>query len=91
MSNTEALDTAGLDLTLADTQAIDDCWNRIGVRGDQSCPLLIEHIHCRNCALYAAAAIRLLDDPEGLVRAAAHGLQMRASVDAIPTTSTEIA
>jgi chemotaxis-related protein WspD len=44
-----------------DAQPLDDCWNRIGVRGDQSCPLLIEHIHCRNCALYAAAAIRLLD------------------------------
>jgi chemotaxis-related protein WspD len=44
-----------------DAQPLDDCWNRIGVRGDKSCPLLIEHIHCRNCAVYAAAAIRLLD------------------------------
>ena len=44
-----------------DAQALDDCWNRIGVRGDKSCPLLIEHIHCRNCTVYAAAAIRLLD------------------------------
>lgn len=44
-----------------DTQPLDDCWNRIGVRGDKSCPLLVEHIHCRNCAVYAAAAIRLLD------------------------------
>lgn len=44
-----------------DAQPLDDCWNRIGVRGDQSCPLLLEHVHCRNCAVYAAAAIRLLD------------------------------
>jgi chemotaxis-related protein WspD len=61
MSSPDALDTAGLDLTLADTQAIDDCWNRIGVHGDKSCPLLVEHIHCRNCSVYSAAATRLLD------------------------------
>ncbi|GLK89065.1 chemotaxis protein CheW [Pseudomonas turukhanskensis] len=40
---------------------VDDCWNRIGVRGDKSCPKLIEHVHCRNCEVYAAAATRLLD------------------------------
>ncbi len=45
----------------ADEQRIDDCWNRIGIRGDKSCPELVKHIHCRNCALYAAAATRLLD------------------------------
>ncbi|WP_411380911.1 chemotaxis protein CheW [Pseudomonas sp. MPB26] len=61
MNNTEALDTAGLDLTLADAQAIDDCWNRIGIHGDKSCPLLADHIHCRNCSVYSAAATRLLD------------------------------
>lgn len=61
MSSPDALDTAGLDLTLADTQAIDDCWNRIGIHGDKSCPLLADHIHCRNCAVYSAAATRLLD------------------------------
>lgn len=44
-----------------DAQAIDDCWNRIGVHGDKSCPLLTEHIHCRNCSVYSAAATRLLD------------------------------
>ena len=42
-------------------EALNDCWNRIGVRGDKSCPLLVEHIHCRNCPVYAAAAIHLLD------------------------------
>ena len=48
-------------VTREDAQAIDDCWNRIGIHGDKSCPLLGEHIHCRNCAVYSAAATRLLD------------------------------
>ncbi|WP_029770758.1 chemotaxis protein CheW [Pseudogulbenkiania sp. MAI-1] len=38
-----------------------DCWNRIGVRGDSSCPELERHIHCRNCPVYAGAAAVLLD------------------------------
>jgi chemotaxis-related protein WspD len=42
---------------------LDDCWNRIGVRGDRSCARLIAHIHCRNCPVYSAAARRLLDTP----------------------------
>ncbi|KJZ37969.1 chemotaxis protein CheW [Pseudomonas sp. B21-040] len=50
-----------LNVTHEDAQAIDDCWNRIGIHGDKSCPLLTEHIHCRNCAVYSAAATRLLD------------------------------
>ncbi|WP_430448096.1 MAG: chemotaxis protein CheW [Pseudomonas piscis] len=50
-----------LDVTREDAQAIDDCWNRIGIHGDKSCPLLAEHIHCRNCSVYSAAATRLLD------------------------------
>lgn len=48
-------------LTHEDARAIDDCWNRIGVHGDKSCPLLDDHIHCRNCAVYSAAATHLLD------------------------------
>ncbi|MFV3403446.1 MULTISPECIES: chemotaxis protein CheW [Pseudomonas] len=44
-----------------DDEAIDDCWNRIGVHGNKQCPLLQRHIHCRNCEVYAAAASRLLD------------------------------
>lgn len=44
-----------------EAQAIDDCWNRIGIYGDKACPLLPEHIHCRNCAVYSVAATRLLD------------------------------
>ncbi|SOY67739.1 signal transducer, CheW-like protein [Cupriavidus taiwanensis] len=40
---------------------VDDCWRRIGVRGDGSCPALAEHAHCRNCPTYAQAAAMLLD------------------------------
>lgn len=50
-----------LGMTQQGAEAIDDCWNRIGIHGDRSCPLLVEHIHCRNCAVYSAAATRLLD------------------------------
>ena len=41
--------------------AIDDCWNRIGVRGDGSCPELKLHVHCSRCPTHAAAALTLLD------------------------------
>jgi chemotaxis-related protein WspD len=39
---------------------IDDCWNRIGVRGDRSCPELEQHVHCRNCPVTRAVAVELL-------------------------------
>ncbi len=41
-------------------QNIHDCWNRIGVRGDHSCEKLREHVHCRNCEVYAAAARNIM-------------------------------
>ncbi len=41
--------------------AINDCWNKIGVRGDGSCPELRQYTHCRNCPVYSAAAVELLD------------------------------
>jgi len=40
---------------------ISDCWNKIGVRGDSSCPQLKQTVHCRNCPAYSAAAVDLLD------------------------------
>jgi len=40
---------------------LDDCWNRIGVRGDGSCPELTQYVHCRNCPVYSAGASALLD------------------------------
>jgi chemotaxis-related protein WspD len=39
---------------------IDDCWNRIGVRGDRSCPELQQHVHCRNCPVQRAVGAELL-------------------------------
>ncbi len=42
--------------------AVDDCWRRIGVLGDGSCPQLATHIHCRNCPAYSRAALTLLDN-----------------------------
>jgi chemotaxis-related protein WspD len=47
----------------ASVRAVHDCWNRIGVRGDGSCPELARHVHCRNCPVHAAAAGELLDLP----------------------------
>jgi len=40
--------------------SIHDCWNRIGVIGDQSCEKLEQAVHCRNCDVYAGAAQRNL-------------------------------
>ncbi len=38
-----------------------DCWNKIGVSGDSSCPELVKHAHCRNCPVYSAAGAELLN------------------------------
>lgn len=46
-------------------ERIDACWNRIGVSGDQSCDLLAQHVHCRNCTVYRDAAQRNLQRPVG--------------------------
>jgi chemotaxis-related protein WspD len=55
-----------LPLPLRNAQAA-DCWNRIGVWGDRSCPELPPVVHCRNCPVFAAASHRFLDvpSPEG--------------------------
>lgn len=47
--------------SLALLSDVDDCWNRIGIRGDKSCEHLPGHVHCRNCPVYASAAKRILD------------------------------
>lgn len=47
----------------ATPRILDDCWSRIGVRGDHSCSELVRHVHCRNCPVHAAAADRLLERP----------------------------
>lgn len=43
--------------------AVKDCWNKIGVRGDGSCPELARYVHCRNCPVYFAGAVAMLDRP----------------------------
>jgi chemotaxis-related protein WspD len=45
------------------TTPVDDCWNRIGVRGDHSCPELKKVVHCHNCHVFAGAGRRFLDAP----------------------------
>lgn len=53
-----------------------DCWNRIGVQGDHSCPELKTHVHCRNCPVYGAAAREFFDrePPEGYLASWTHSL-----------------
>jgi len=43
----------------------DQCWNTIGVGGDQSCPKLEQHVHCHNCEVYGSAAQRSMQRPVG--------------------------
>jgi chemotaxis-related protein WspD len=40
-----------------------DCWSRIGVSGDRTCPELSAFIHCRNCPVFASAARAFFDRP----------------------------
>lgn len=39
----------------------DECWNRIGIRGDRTCDELKEHVHCHNCPVFAARGKALFD------------------------------
>jgi chemotaxis-related protein WspD len=39
------------------------CWAQVGVYGDSSCPELAKFIHCRNCTVYLAGALELLNRP----------------------------
>jgi chemotaxis-related protein WspD len=48
---------------LGNGPCINDCWRRIGVTGDRSCPELNTVIHCRNCPVFAAAARTFFDRP----------------------------
>jgi chemotaxis-related protein WspD len=42
---------------------MEECWRRIGVAGDRSCPELETFIHCRNCPVLAEAARTFFDRP----------------------------
>lgn len=39
------------------------CWDRIGVKGDRSCPELPAVVHCRNCPVFARDAGALFARP----------------------------
>jgi chemotaxis-related protein WspD len=55
------MDKTPASLGIPPIPRFNDCWNRIGIRGDGSCPELRSYVHCRNCPVYRAAAITLLD------------------------------
>jgi chemotaxis-related protein WspD len=57
--------------TLPVTAQPQDCWNRIGVWGDRSCPELADVVHCHNCPIFRAAGRRFLasPSPEGYLEA----------------------
>src|SRR5437763_8151703 len=50
-------------LTPASEVDVQNCWSRIGVQGDSSCPELSKFIHCRNCPIYSNAGVQLLNRP----------------------------
>jgi chemotaxis-related protein WspD len=78
-----------IELVSNDAESIDDCWNRIGIHGNRSCPLLVEHIHCRNCSVYSAAATRLLDR-YSLVQEQRVSVHSEALVTDVETRSTVV-
>ena len=44
------------------SETLNHCWRKIGVYGgDQSCPMLVEALHCRNCPVFSDAARTLFD------------------------------
>ena len=45
------------------TNVLNDCWSKIGVSGDSTCPELDVHVHCRNCPVFATAARGFFDRP----------------------------
>lgn len=64
MSQDDPHATADLAAAPPDTElSLSACWSQSGVYGDSSCPELHQFVHCRNCPVYSAAAIRLLDRP----------------------------
>lgn len=64
MSQEDRLATAAAGSALADTQLqLAACWSDSGVYGNGSCLELQKFVHCRNCPVYSAAAVRLLDRP----------------------------
>jgi chemotaxis-related protein WspD len=76
-----------VSLPLVSAHGQDDCWNRIGVWGDRSCPELLKVGHCHNCPVFAGASRRFLDapSPEGYLDEWTKRL-----VDPIEETATDL-
>ncbi|SFI38403.1 chemotaxis protein CheW [Planctomicrobium piriforme] len=72
-----------LSLMAVDARPMDDCWNRIGVHGDGSCPELTQYVHCRNCPVFARAGQQLFDHqpPESYVQQATQQLSQPIQID----------
>ncbi|MBY4869491.1 chemotaxis protein CheW [Burkholderia sp. Bp9017] len=60
------------------TIGVDDCWNRIGTRGDRSCERLADCLRCLNCPVYAYHAAKLLERPLGATEMAEATRRMSA-------------
>ena len=61
-------DSAAADVQLATPAGgapaqVYDCWKTIGVEGNGTCRELPGFIHCRNCPVYSAAGLQLLNRP----------------------------
>lgn len=56
-----AAEFAEADRALDSGWVLDNCWKRIGIHGDKSCPELAQHVHCRDCPTFSLAAAALLD------------------------------
>jgi chemotaxis-related protein WspD len=71
------------------TAPLPECWRRIGVSGDRSCPELEAYVHCRNCPVLAAAARTFFDRgaPAGYLDDWRAILEEPAVVPATDTTS----
>ena len=64
---------------------LDDCWNRIGVIGDRSCPKLPSAIHCKNCSVFTAASGLFFDR----ARAGEYESELTELVAAVPSGAGE--
>jgi len=75
------------------TTLVDDCWNRIGTRGDQSCPRLPGYTRCLNCPVFEQGAAALLDRAlgQGDLEAAAQAYRTAAPLHAGHDASAELA
>ncbi|WP_322069657.1 chemotaxis protein CheW [Paraburkholderia bannensis] len=70
--------------------ALDDCWNRIGVRGDSSCERLAQYVRCLNCPVFEQAAARMLDRPaQGAAQLSDAQIASQAQPQAQPQAQTQ--